>query len=144
MIDVTAEVLVRRPRAEVAAYMFDPSREAEWTGGVVASRLLSPGRLREGSRVERVSRFLGREFGYVYEVVADDGDRGVDLTVERPFPMRIRYELEDAPGGTLARIRARGDATGFFRLASPLMAPMVRRNIAADLEALKARLEGEA
>jgi hypothetical protein len=47
----------------------------------------------------------------------------------------------DADGGTIARIRARGDATGFFRVAAPFMARMVRRNIGKDLELLKQHLE---
>jgi hypothetical protein len=140
-IDIQTEVLIRKPRAEVAAFMFEPRNDKVWTTGVVECRPLTDGPLRAGSRVERISKFLGRQFGYVYEVIASEPERSVDMTVEKPFPMQIRYELEDPPDGTLARIRARGDATGFFRLASPLMAPMVRRNITRDLELLKAHLE---
>lgn len=143
-IDVQPEVLIHRPRAEVAAFMFEPSNDAVWTTGVVECRPLTPGRLRTGSRVERVTRFLGRQFGYQYEVVAADGDRSVEMRVEEPFPMHIRYELQEVPGGTLARIRARGDASGFYRLAAPLMARMVRGNITKDLELLKAHLEAQA
>lgn len=143
-IDVQPEVLIRRPRAEVAAFMFEPSHDAVWTTGVVECRPLTPGRLRTGSRVERVTRFLGRQFGYQYEVVAADGDSSVEMRVEQPFPMHIRYELVEVPEGTLARIRARGDASGFYRLAAPLMARMVRGNITKDLELLKAHLEAQA
>jgi hypothetical protein len=140
-IDVSPEILMRRPRAQVAAYMFDPTHDKEWTTGVVDCKPLTEGRLRKGSKVERVTRFMGRTFGYTYEVVDADADRFVEMTVTRPFPMHIRYELEDAPEGTRARIRARGDASGFFKLASPLMAPMVRRNIQQDLELLRQHLE---
>jgi hypothetical protein len=55
--------------------------------------------------------------------------------------MQVRYELEDAADGTLARIRARGDAGRFFNFAAPLLAMMVGRSIGADLEALRTRLE---
>ncbi len=143
-IDVQPEVLIRRPRAEVAAFMFEPRNDSIWTTGVVECRPLTGGPLRTGSRVERISRFLGRQFGYQYEVVAAEEGRSVELRVDEPFPMRIRYELEDVPGGTLARIHAQGDATGFFRMAAPLMAPMVRKNITRDLELLKAHLEARA
>jgi Polyketide cyclase / dehydrase and lipid transport len=140
-VDVTSEVLVRRPRADVAAFMFDPRNDAAWTSGVVASRPLTEGRLRPGSRVKRTTRFLGREFNYVYYVVEADDDRFVEIRVDKPFPMQVRYELEDVPDGTTARIRARGDAGGFFRLAGPLLAMMVRRNIGADLANLRKELE---
>jgi hypothetical protein len=64
------------------------------------------------------------------------------MRVEEPFPMQIRYELADAPGGgTIAVIHAKGDASGFYRFAAPLMNRMVRRNIRKDLEALKTRVE---
>jgi hypothetical protein len=140
-IDVKPAILIRRPRAEVAAVMFDPQNDARWTTGVVDCRPLTGGRLRAGSRVERVTRFLGRRFSYVYQATAADDDVSVDLEVNEPFPMRIRYELQDAAEGTLTSIRAQGDATGFFRLAGPLLARMVARNIGKDLEKLKALVE---
>jgi hypothetical protein len=31
-VDVRPEVLVHRPRAEVAAFMFDPANDLRWTG----------------------------------------------------------------------------------------------------------------
>jgi hypothetical protein len=140
-IDVRPEVLIRRPRAEVAAYMFDPKNDAAWTTGVISCRPLTEGRLRKGSQVERTVKFLGKSFSYLYEVVDAEGDSFVELKVEKPFPMLVRYTLEDAPEGTRAEIRARGDASGFYRLAAPLMAPMVKRNIQKDLELLKKRVE---
>jgi carbon monoxide dehydrogenase subunit G len=143
-IDVQSEVLIQRPRAQVAAFMFDPRNDAIWTTGVIECRPLTEGRLRAGSRVERLTKFLGRQFGYTYEVTAADGDRSVDMRVAQPFPMQIRYELEDAGEGTRARIRASGEAGGFFRVAAPLLSRMVRRNISNDLETLKEYLEAEA
>jgi hypothetical protein len=122
--------------------MFEPSNDTVWTSGVVDVRPLMDGRLRVGSKVERTSRFLGRTFAYEYEVVEADGDRMVAMHVEQPFPMQIRYELADAPGGhTVAVIHAKGEAGGFYRLAAPLLNSMVRRSIAKDLAALKAHLE---
>jgi Polyketide cyclase / dehydrase and lipid transport len=125
--------------------MFDARNDTSWTTGVVACRpLTNGGVLRPGARVERVTKFLGRQFTYEYRVTAREDDRRVDLSVDEPFPMRIRYELADDEGGTLASIRATGDAGRFFRIGGPLLAFMVRRNIARDLAALKAHLENSA
>jgi Polyketide cyclase / dehydrase and lipid transport len=55
--------------------------------------------------------------------------------------MLVRYELEDAAGGTLVAIRATGNPGGFFGWATPFMARQVRKNIARDLERLRACLE---
>lgn len=140
--DVRVTVAVRRERAVVAAFMFEPENDPIWTSGVVAVRPAQPGRLRVGSRVERTSRFLGREFSYEYEVIEAEPERLVVMRVEKPFPMLIRYELEVESGSeTHVTIHARGDAGGFYRLAAPLLERMVRRNIENDLAALEAHLE---
>jgi hypothetical protein len=59
------------------------------------------------------------------------------MSVAQPFPMRVRYQL-DAVGAAATRvaIHARGDASGFYRLMSPLLNRMVRRNIRRDLQSL--------
>jgi hypothetical protein len=142
-IDVQAEVEVARPRAEVAAFMFDPRNDAIWTTGVVEVRPEQDGPLRAGVAVERISKFLGRRFGYRIEVTDADSDRFVEMLAREPFEMHVRYELEDGEAGhSTVRIRTSGGGTGFFRMAAPLLAKMVRRSITNDLENLKAYLEG--
>ncbi len=140
-VDVRPVVLVRRPRPEVAAFMFDPANDLRWTGGITSSRPDQPGRLREGTTVVRTARFLGRTFDYGYVVTRDDPDRLVEMRVERPFPMRVTYELADADGGTSVAIRAAGSPGRFFGWATPMMTRQVRRSITADLERLRACLE---
>lgn len=144
-VDITAEVTIARPRAEVAAYMFDPRHDAAWTGGLVDARPLSDGPLRTGSKVERTSKFLGRKFSYVIEVLDHEADAMVRMLTTEPFEMRITYRLEDAEGGaTRTSIRAAGGGTGFFAMAGPLLARMVKRSIQNDLLMLKEILEADA
>jgi len=138
--DIRVGVVIARPPEDVAAVMFDPSRDAQWTNGVVASRAVTEGPLRAGSIVERDVRFAGRRFTYRYEVVSADL-QSLELRVERPFPMAVTYLLDPVGGGTQTSIHARGDAGGFFRVARPLLDRMVRRNITNDLDALKRLVE---
>ncbi|MGZ4427764.1 MAG: SRPBCC family protein [Nocardioidaceae bacterium] len=140
-VDVRPTQLIRRPRGEVAAFMFDPANDLAWTGGITSSRPMQPGPLTRGSMVERQARFLGRTFRYGYEVTAHDPDRLVEMTVARPFPMVVRYELADAGGDTLVAIHATGTPGRFFGWASPLMGKAVRRSISGDLERLRDCLE---
>ncbi|GLZ28493.1 hypothetical protein Lesp02_06830 [Lentzea sp. NBRC 105346] len=140
-VDVRPEVLVHRPRDEVAAFMFDPANDLKWTGGITDSRPAQPGPLGKGATVERTAKFLGREFVYGYEVTDHEPDRLVEMKVDRPFPMTVRYELDDAPDGTLVAIHASGSPGGFFGWATPLMKRQVRKSITADLERLRNCLE---
>lgn len=141
-VDVRPQVLVRRPPEEVAAFMFDPANDLRWTGGITSSRPARPGPLVAGATVERTARFLGRTFTYGYVVTRHEPDRLVELTVDRPFPMTVTYELAPDPAGTLVSIHATGSPGRFFWWATPLMRRQVRASIAADLERLRACLEG--
>ena len=94
--DVRVETTIARPRAVVAAFMFDPRNDAAWTKNVIAVNPRQDGRLRAGARVERTVKFLGRTFRL--RVRSDGGRRRlVEMKVTEPFPVQIRYELADAP-----------------------------------------------
>ena len=141
-VDVRPEVRIRRPRHEVADFMFDPRNDLRWTGGITDSRPAQPGPLVEGASVQRTARFLGRSFTYGYVVTAHQPDALLELEVDRPFPMLVRYELADAgDGATVAAIRATGEPGRFFGWATPLLRRQVRRSISADLERLRVALE---
>ena len=140
--DVRAETVIARPRSEVAAYVTDWNNDPTWIRALTDVRLVTDGPLRVGSQVERVARFLGKRIEYVNEVVELEPDRRLVMrSVKAPFPMTVTYEFEDADDGTRVRIRTEGDASGFYRLAGPLMARAVKRGIDGDLEQLKAVLE---
>jgi hypothetical protein len=64
-------------------------------------------------------------------------------SVKGPFPKEVAYEFEDAGPGTVMRIRNRGDASGFYKLARPVLAAAVRRGVARDLAELRRLLEAD-
>ena len=140
-VDVRPSVVVRRPRGEVAAFMFDPANDLRWTGGITSSRPAQPGPLTTGASVERTAKFLGRTFTYGYTVTKLEPGTLLEMKVDRPFPMLVRYELDDTGDGTQVTIHAAGEPGGFFGWASPLMTRQVRKSITADLERLRACLE---
>lgn len=141
-IDVTVNVTIARPVGDVAAYAMDPSNDPAWIGGISEAALESSPPLGPDAQVRRVAHFLGKRIDYVTEVIEHDPPRRLHMrTVSGPFPMQVTYTFEDEDGGTIMRIRNRGDATGFFRLATPLLAAMVRRSVKRDLESLKSPME---
>lgn len=140
--NVSVETKVARPRTDVASWAMDWRNDRDWIGALRDVRLVSGEPFGVGSRVARVAAFLGRRVEYVNEVVEyEPGRRLVMRSVKAPFPMTVAYEFEDADGGTLVRVRAEGDASGFYRAAGPLLSRSVKRSIAGDLARLKRTLE---
>jgi hypothetical protein len=142
-VDVSVETVIARPRGEVFAYTTRLEHDPVWTSGLVeARRLDGDAPFGRGTKIERISRFLGRKMVYTLDVVAFEPGALVEMvTTAAPFPMNVRYEYEDHPDGCRFRIRTTGDPGGFFGLAIPIVAPAVRRSIAHDLATLKDVLE---
>ena len=128
-IDVETEVTIERPRGEVAAYAADPDNATEWYANIESVEWKTPKSPAVGSRMEFVARFLGRTISYVYEIKESvDGERFVMATTDWPMQMETTYSWFDAPsGGTLMRLRNRGEPSGFSALLAPIMGGAVRR-----------------
>jgi uncharacterized membrane protein len=142
-VDVASEIVIARPRAEVAAYACDPDNATEWYENIKSIEWRSQPPLAVGSRLAFVASFLGRRLEYTYEVrELVPGEHFVMSTSEGPFPMETTYGFEDAPGGgTRMTLRNRGEPTGFAKVGAPLMARAIRRANGKDLERLKELLE---
>lgn len=81
--------------------------------------------------MEFVARFLGRTISYIYEIRDNvDGERFVMATTDGPMQMETTYSWSDAPsGGTLMRLRNRGEPSGFSALPAPIMGGAMRREL---------------
>jgi uncharacterized protein YndB with AHSA1/START domain len=142
-VDVVTEIVVARPRAEVAAYSADPANAPAWYENIERAEWRTDPPLALGSRFAFVARFLGRTLAYEYEVVELVPDeRLVMRTSEGPFPMETTYGWADAPGGgTAMTLGNRGCPSGFSRVATPILAAAMRRANRKDLDRLKQLLE---
>jgi uncharacterized membrane protein len=141
-VDVTTEIEIRRAPEDVAAYASDPDNATAWYENIKSVTWETPKPLGVGSRMRFEASFLGRRMAYTYEVRdLEPGRRFVMATAEGPFPMETTYEWKGAPGGTLMRLRNRGEPSGFAGVAAPLMARAMRRANQKDLARLKALLE---
>ncbi|MDH4111593.1 MAG: SRPBCC family protein [Actinomycetota bacterium] len=141
-IDVTVTETIGAPRVDVAGYVMDHRNDAAWIGGISESTLLGDEPLGVGSDVRRVASFMGKRIEYVNRVDSLDPGRTLAMhSIESPFPMRVTYSFEDAPGGVEASVRVQGEPAAMYRVAGPLLARQVRRSVSRDLRTLKELME---
>jgi hypothetical protein len=142
-VDVTVEVIIERPVANVAAYAGDPANAPDWYANIRSVHWRTSPPLKLGSQVDFVATFLGRQLPCTYEVVdLVVGERLVMRTSQGPFPMETTYQWSAIGNGqTLMRLRNRGEPSGFSRVTASMMSVAVRRNTTKDLARLKRLLE---
>jgi uncharacterized protein YndB with AHSA1/START domain len=144
-VDVSTEIVIRRPRELVAAYSTNPDNAPMWYVNIKEVIWKSPPPLVLGSRIAFIAAFLGRRLAYTYEIVEfEPGSRLVMSTKEGPFPMETTYRWEDTTdGSTRMTLRNRGSPSGFSNLLAPIIASNMRRANRKDLAKLKEILESK-
>jgi hypothetical protein len=140
VIDVAVAVTIRRPRPDVAAVMFNPRYDPAWIGGVLRARPAPPGPVRPGTQIAHALRLFGRRMDDVREVVEHVPNRRIEM-IAHAFDLRIRYELEGIPEGTIARISARGRPNRHRRIVLHALNLLLRRAVSRDLGRLKSLVE---
>jgi uncharacterized protein YndB with AHSA1/START domain len=142
-VDVLTEIVINRPRDQVAGYVADPTHAPEWYMNIDSVEWKTAPPVRVGSRMAFVARFLGRRLAYTYEVVdLVPGERLVMRTAEGPFPMETTYTWESiGDGSTRMTLRNRGEPSGFSKVGAPFMTAAMRRANRKDLALLKTLME---
>ncbi len=143
IITAHADTAIRRPSEEVFAFLADFEANPRWQKGMKACKFITEPPLRVGSRYEQEASFLGRKIRSLFEVVDLVPGRSITITtIESSFPITVTRSVEpDGEGGSRVRAEVSGDATGFFRIARPLLARMVQRSVDRDYRVLKESLE---
>ena len=145
MMEITDSVVIARPVEDVFAYAGDPANDSSWATVMVESRMTSDGPVEKGSTLVEVLRFLGKRIETECEVTEYEPDSRIAFTmIAGPNKGAHERTFESVEGGTRVTLLTRGDSSGLFKLADPVLKRMGTRQMAADLAILKELLESDA
>jgi len=145
VIEIETSASIARPADEVFDVLADMARNPEWQQGMQSCEWTSTPPVAVGSTYDQVARFLGKEIRSSFEVVEFEPGRRIGIeTTSGPMPIHVTRSVEPI-GDTQCRVSAtvRGDSSGVFRIAEPLMRPLVARSVRQDYDRLKELLETE-
>ncbi len=138
------EVEIDRPIEDVIAFVDDNSNDPMWQSSVLESDKLGDEAVGVGTRYHVREKFLGRVIEQDWEVVArnEDGSAWTAKTVAGPFPMETTMTFT-ATSDTTTRVRRTLsiDVGRFFKVASPVVGHIAKRELETDFANLKELLE---
>jgi hypothetical protein len=143
MRPITVGVDVARPANEAFAFVADVENNPRWQRGMRVCRWTSPPPHGIGATYDQTARFLGRDIASSFRVVEHLPGRRIKLvSTAGPFPIVETRSVQPLGEGR-AHVSAivEGDASGFFRLAAPILRRLVARSVRADYARLRRLLE---
>lgn len=142
MTKVKTSIWIARPAVDVFNYVADPENIALWAGPVLEAKKTSPGPVGVGTTSTRKTQLLGRTMESNYEITAyEPGQLYKDKTTSGPVNIESLVTFKENNGGTEVTIEGDIEAGGFFKLAEPVMARVIGRQVETDAQTLKDLLE---
>jgi uncharacterized membrane protein len=145
MVDVTSDIVIRRPIQMVAEYAASPDHAPEWYVNIDSAEWRTEKPLSVHSQIAFNARFLGKDLSYVYEITEFIPEQKLGMkTANGPFPMKTTYEWESIDEQTTKMtLRNQGEPAGFSKWLTPLMSVMMKRANKNDLKKIKEIIENE-
>ena len=142
MITVERSIVVERSAEDVFAYVSDQTNAPRWQRGLAEVRRTTADPIGVGTKHTVVRTFMGRTLELSNEYTRFEPDRLVEFRVGGSIPGQASYIVESTGAGR-AKLTSRIEmqASGLLRLAEPLMAATLRRDLEANLGTLKTQLE---
>jgi carbon monoxide dehydrogenase subunit G len=135
-------VTVNRPIQSVFDYASNPENVPTWQAQIMDVRKTSSGPLGEGTTAVAKVKFLGVQFEVPTETTAWDPPRSFSVqNTGGPMPMSMQFTFTPEDQATRIDHLADMELSGLYKIAGPLLEPVVQRQMQTNLGALKAVLE---
>jgi hypothetical protein len=134
-------VMIRRPIADVFAFLADFENIPKWNYAIVETHKVSQGPIGVGTIYQQVRSVPSRSEER-FEITAHNPPRQLELQGQLgPFPSRLSYALDAIAEGTRVTNTVELELRGPGRLLGRVAVPRVRDAVAANLQKLKELLE---
>ncbi len=146
MIKNENTVIIKRPVGEVFEFMANGENTPLWQTSTQEVRKDTQDPIGVGTKFTNVTHFLGRKFESTLEYTAYEPNKKISSkSVSGPIPVKIETTFEPiAEGETKVTVVGELEVGGFFKLAEPLVARMIQRQVEASNANLKDLLEAQA
>jgi hypothetical protein len=117
----------------------------QWDTQLAEVKKTSEGPVGAGTTWQEVRHLMGRRMESSNEITEYEPNRKLSFkSTSGPFPVEGSYTFESVEGGTRVTMVGQGETGGFFKLADPIVARMVKRQLEAGSANLKDLLEAQA
>jgi uncharacterized protein YndB with AHSA1/START domain len=145
MITVETSIIINRSIEEVFAYLTDARNDPQWDTGLLEVRQTPESPVGLGTQITEVRKFLGRKIETTGEVVEYEPPTKYSRKITAgPFPIAGSLTFEPTAEGTKVTWKIEMQPGGYFALAEPLFARILRRQLETLLGDAKDLLENRA
>ena len=145
MAKIETSIVINRPVEEVFAVVTNVENNPKWSSAFIEAKKTSAGPIGVGT----TWRIVGKLFGQRIETEQECTEYGPNRKFAQkskagPIPVQTQQTFEPVEGGTRVSIDGTIEPGGFFKLAEPLFANMIKRTVEADFANLKDLMEARA
>jgi len=144
MLKIESTTVINRPVEDVFALLSNLENSPKWSSAFLEVKKTSQGPLGVGTTWRAVQKAFGQRLESEVEITEYEPNRMWVQKGKSPFPAQVQATFESVDGGTRVNLRFEADPSGFFKLAEPLLASMVKRNVEGELANLKDLMEAHA
>lgn len=142
MVKHELNIVIKRPVAEVFAFVSDLANGPQWQTGLLESRNQTKGSLGVGSKFASVRKFLGRKIEGLVEISEYElNSKFVIKSDTGTVPFKEVYLFEPLANGTKLSTVIELHTSGLMGLAEPMIVGSLKRDMEANFGDLKDILE---
>lgn len=145
MAKIETSIVIDRPVDEVFALVSNVENNPKWSAAFIEAKKTSAGPIGVGTTWRSVGKLFGQRIEQEEEYTEYEPNRKITIRSKSgPFPVQIWQTFQPVESGTRISIDGTIEPGGFFKLAEPLFANMMKRSVEADLANLKDLMEAHA